>query len=409
MATTNWKRRILVYTLVFVGLIGLFTLLMTLAFCIPQNLIEWHVESSNYTFSIQSEWRTYFIFETNAARVDDGDDNIMINHALVADPDMNALEAAMSINGYSRYWHGYLVWLRPLLVLYDQGQLRYVYMMVFFMLLCMLFTSMTRHIKKGTGVPAAVALSIALSACYITIIPTCMQYTHVFLITFAACIILLRYYDRVNRNLPLFFMIVGMLTSFIDFLTAPLITLGIPLLMYLFIENHNSEAFSWKKRLWDIFICSALWAVGYIGCWACKWILSVLVLDSGEFGVAFGKISDWTSDMGAGSRWVAFDKNIRYYFFEQGIRIYLVFALPLAVLLWRIVFHRNRNWHKGLVYLPVGIYPYLWYLVINGHSHFHPFFSHRIQAITSLSIMMFLIDLALWDTKKEPFSQPDRL
>ncbi len=391
------KRRILTYAAVFFGLVLLFTTLMTLVFCIPEELLEWHVESSNYSFSVQFEWRTFFLFGTDAARVDNGDDRMMINHALKADPQMNALEAAMSINGYSRYWHGYLVWLRPLLVLYNLGQLRYFYMMVFFMLLCLTATSMAQRLKAG--LPAAIALTIAVSACYLTVIPTCMQYAHVFLITFVACIVLLRYYERIRRHLPLVFMIVGMLTSFIDFLTAPLLTLGIPLLICLFIENHQTETFDWKSRIWMIFSCSALWAIGYVGCWACKWILSVLILDSSELDMAAEKISAWTSEMGAGSRWVAIEKNFRFYFLEHGIRAYLVFALPALILAAKIIRHRNKAWYKGLVYLPVGLFPYLWYLVVNGHSHFHPFFSHRIQAITAFSLMLFLIDLAQWNGK----------
>ena len=401
----NLKRKIPVYAAVFFGLILLFTVLMTLVFCIPQNLLEWHVESSNYTYSIQKEWRTYFTFGTDAARVDDGDDNIMINHAIQADPQMNALEAAMSINGYSRYWHGYLVWLRPLLVLYTQGQLRYIYMMIFFMLFGLLFTTMALRLKKQTGVPAAIALSIALSACYLTIIPTCMQYVHVFLIAFVACIVFLRHPEWSKKHLPLLFMVIGMVTSFVDFLTAPLLTLGIPLLMHLFMENQEDGVFSWKERIWTIFICSALWGIGYLGCWAFKWILSTLVLGSNEFDMAAGKILGYTSKLDAESRWVAFEKNIRFYFFDQGVRIYLVFVVPAAALAVRIIRHRNRQWYKGLVYLPVCVFPYLWYLVANGHSHFHPFFSHRIQAITSFGLMLLLIDLAKWDEHgKEPQS-----
>lgn len=406
MKTESLRRKVMVCSAVFFGLIALFTLWMTLAFCIPESWIEWHVEEANYTYSIQKDWNTYFTFGTHAARVDDGDDNMMINHAIQADPEMNALEAAMSINGYSRYWHGYLTWLRPMLVLYTQGQLRYIYMMVFFMLFCMLLVSMALHIRRRAGIPAAVALSIALSACYLTIIPTCMQYTHVFLIAFIACIVLLRCYERVRNHLPLLFMVVGMLTSFIDFLTAPLLTLGIPLLMCLFIENHNVDAFSWKAQCRRIFVCSALWAIGYVGCWACKWILSTIVLGPGEMGVAAGKIADWTSEMGAESRWVAFDKNIRYYFREQGLRVYVVFAIPLAILLIRLIRCHNPLWRRGLVYLPVCIYPYLWYLVVNGHSHYHPFFSHRIQAITAFGVLLFLIDLACWDKKALPCAKP---
>lgn len=36
----------------------------------------------------------------------------------------NPLKAAMSINNYSRYWHGYQIFLRPLLIFINYGSIR---------------------------------------------------------------------------------------------------------------------------------------------------------------------------------------------------------------------------------------------------------------------------------------------
>lgn len=39
----------------------------------------------------------------------------------------NSLIAAISINGYPRYWHGYQIVLRPLLVFTSYGGIRQIY------------------------------------------------------------------------------------------------------------------------------------------------------------------------------------------------------------------------------------------------------------------------------------------
>ena len=370
---------------------------MTLSFCIPQEWIAYHVEFSNDIFGYEGEAPGYFIMGTRGAIFDTGDDNMMINHAISEDETMNPLEAAMSVNGYSRYWHGYLVWLRPLLILFQQWQIRYIYMMVFCMLFAWLLIRMAQTIPGGAGMPAAVALCVCFAAGYITVIPTCMQYAHVYFIAMIACIVLLRHRERLRPHLNLVFMVTGMVTSFVDFLTAPLLTLGVPLLVYLFADNQRETAVPLRSRMAEIVCCALLWGIGYVGCWAMKWAIGSAVLGQNIFKDAFDHIFGWTSDMDAGSRGVAFARNAEMYFLAQGKRVYIVFALPVAALLYRIVRHRNPQWRRALAYLLVGASPYLWYLVINGHSFYHPFFAHRIQTITALSICLFAIDAARWD------------
>ena len=63
-------------------------------------------------------------------------------------------------------------------------------------------------------------------------------------------IILLLYYDKIEENnleLDIFF-IIGSITSFLDLLTVPLISLGIPLTTYiLLIQNNKNQQLT--KRL----------------------------------------------------------------------------------------------------------------------------------------------------------------
>lgn len=60
-------------------------------------------------------------------------------------------------------------------------------------------------------------------------------------------------------------MIVGMITSYVDFLTAPLLTLGIPLVYLMLLQFREYREESYKKNLLTMLTASGLWGVGYLG------------------------------------------------------------------------------------------------------------------------------------------------
>ena len=123
------------YVLCCVALIAVFVLLMTLVYMIPNSKIEWHREYSLYVFyDIEETWESFgnlFGLHSQPGMMDNTTDRIMIREALIGDESMSALEAAIYMNGYTRYWHGYQVVLRPLLVLYQLHQIRYLNMFIF--------------------------------------------------------------------------------------------------------------------------------------------------------------------------------------------------------------------------------------------------------------------------------------
>lgn len=72
-------------------------------------------------------------------------------------------------------------------------------------------------------------------------------------------------YFQKHKLWPAFFMILGMAVSFLDFLTYPVLALGIPLVMYVIVRQ--------EAGILKIIGLSFSWAAGYIGFWSLKWIL----------------------------------------------------------------------------------------------------------------------------------------
>lgn len=141
------------YAVWFMAVLAAFVLLMTLAHCIPNSMVAYHQETSKTILSMESEWLWFGnFFGVDAGRLDNTTDNIMVDGVIIQDDGMSPLQAAMSVNGYSRYWHGYLVFLRPLMIWLNYWQIRYVNMFVFFLLVCAVFRLIGKRVGAGGSV-----------------------------------------------------------------------------------------------------------------------------------------------------------------------------------------------------------------------------------------------------------------
>lgn len=117
----------------YVILIAVFFLSMALVYCIPVSWIQGNVEKSLEVMETEGE-RPMYAFYRHSAIVDNHTDMLMYE-SLIANRDYyNPIQASVSINQYPRYWHGYQVVLRPLTVVFQVQELRYLGMLLFYLL-----------------------------------------------------------------------------------------------------------------------------------------------------------------------------------------------------------------------------------------------------------------------------------
>ena len=95
-----------------------------------------------------------------------------------------------------------------------------------------------------------------------------------FIIAISASIAILLKKD-LNKNIGVIFFIVGSVTSFMDLLTEPLITLGLPLIIYILLMQKQRT--SLKQDIISFIKLSILWGLGYALTWLMKWILVSLI------------------------------------------------------------------------------------------------------------------------------------
>ncbi|MBR5597715.1 MAG: hypothetical protein IKW30_09955 [Lachnospiraceae bacterium] len=395
------KQRIIKYCLTFLGMIILFILLLTLVYSIPNEVINNREQKAfDYIKEKEGFYPEYF-WETSAARLDNATDYTMIERNSSELLEDNPFISAMYAGDYSRYWHGYQVILRPLLRFFDYQHIRHITMIAFFLLLCVSFST----IHKKLGIPTALCYILSLCPLYLTVVSISLQFISVFVVMFMAIIYLMSFYNtNWLKDIFLFFMVIGMITNFVDFLTAPLLTLGIPLTLFLSLELQNKTTNTLFQILKKEIICVFSWFMGYGLCWGSKWVIASMFLEKNIILDAFNSIVLRTmgSDVESANRLEMLKMNLTNMFYSQGIKITVLYLSVIIIFLVLCILFHKKTCIKAVIFpfVFLSLLPYIWFFVLANHSYVHDWFTYRIQAITLCSILMMVSQLIDWDNIK---------
>ncbi|MDU1032943.1 hypothetical protein [Clostridium sp.] len=398
---------------IYVILIVSFVSMLILAYSIPNERISENVKESLVVLSKEGVYPRFFLND-EGSQLDNFTDTLMLNTAVYSDGD-NAVKSAMK-NGnaytdnqddneidelfaylnnekietseYGRYWHGYLVLLKPLLFFFNYSQIRYLNIFV----LVGLFISVNILIKNRIGTKYMIAFFISVMMSMFWIIPMSLQFSSIYYIMFLSLVFLLKNYDwlKEKKLIPYLFFVVGACTSFLDLLTAPLITLGILLVTYLLFEDEeNSIIYKVKEIICD----SIMWTMGYGLTWASKWILGSLILGKNILSEAINQAAYRTSSVYNGqniSLLEVIKKNMVLYFNETSIKILLLIGIVLIIML---LFKRIRFKYiiNKIPVLLLAAYPIIWFIVLSNHSDIHYWFTYRSLMISLYSIISLLL------------------
>lgn len=214
------------------------------------------------------------------------------------------------------------------------------------------------------------------------------------MVALAAMLLLLALTDWLKKGfrLSLFFTCVGCATSYVDLLTAPLITLGFPLTLLLCLCWRDGARIRAKKFL-TLCLC---WAVGYGGMWAAKWVLTALLMDPSIFLNAIDAIinrSSMLDESGAAFNYVdMLARNLRY--IKDSPLLYAVFALDALYLALAFVRRPSGSVVRGAVpFLAAALLPFVWYLLAGNHSYIHSFFTYRALGVTLFASSCLFVSL----------------
>lgn len=317
---------------------------------------------------------------------------------------LNAVTEDLPANQqYLRYWHGSITIIRPLLTLFSIRQI-YILNGIILLFLTAVFLIMT--IKQRLYAPA-IGMITALISTGCWFVPLSLEYMWTFKVMLIASIVALRISDSSKeKNYAVFFLLTGMITNWLDFLTTETVTLLIPLLIILWTKrtlSYDKDPAYGETWYSPVKICiesGIAWLVGYIGMWLSKWILSAIVLRENVIPYISEHISERLGgDVGislSGYLTGAITRNIGCLFpFGYGSAGFIIgLILPFAAAYLGFVYRRmDFNLKYVLLYAIVGIIPYVRYLILHNHSYIHFFFTYRAQAATVMAVVFMLSEL----------------
>lgn len=294
---------------------------------------------------------------------------------------------------YLRYWHGSNVIVRPLLAVLDIKQ---IYVLNAVVMGAFIIALLVILLKKKAFAPAA-GFAVGLLVTAVWFVPLSLEYTWTFLLMLlmsVICVILA--YKKCWTVFGVLFMVGGMLTNYLDFLTTETLTLTVPLLFVLWIRYHE-EACMRKELVTFTVTTTALWGAGYVGMWLAKWGLSAIVLGENVMPYISEHISErLNGNVGistAGCIIGAVLKNVSCLFsLEYGIGgAFAGIAGGILVLYIGYVYYDKKADKAMLpIYICIALIPYIRYMILHNHSYLHAFFTYRSQMATIMAVFWIL-------------------
>ncbi|MCC8162119.1 MAG: hypothetical protein LIO86_02865 [Lachnospiraceae bacterium] len=381
------------------------TLAMCLVYLLPVQPMQEHMTESLESFMEEGD-NPFLIEGLKGSSLDNTTDAIMLGTAVYQSDrpfyqsamlvawhlndleSMDALEEYLTEGNtegescYPRYWHGYLVLLKPLLLFLNFGQIRILNGVIMVILMA---TILWRLWRRGLW-RVMVAYVLSLLALYPMTIPYSLQFSTCFYVGNAALLLALLYFERWEERdaWPYFFLITGMCTSFVDFLTYPLYTFGMAFVLCMALRKDSA-----RGELRFLIRGGVAWCAGYLGMWAGKWCMATLLTEENVFADALVSVSARTA-------LEAYDEKISR--IMTVLRNFYMYAniwgilLTVAVIVWLCCSLRGQKLKSLLPQIwrlvAVACLPLLWYVLAANHSYIHYWYTFRDLAFSVFAISL---------------------
>lgn len=316
-----------------------------------------------------------------------------------------AIAGEESNSSYSRYWHGYLVFLKPLLLFLNVVQIRLLAQVSFFVLLSLVVDRLARHRDVGVGAGVILTASYCLfgAAQAAETLPVFPSFT----LSLAGCLWAI-HLSRIGVRTRIggvftewyilfcSFGVLGALTTYFDFLDNPVLTLGVPLALYLYLERYS---FSMGRLLKVGAAATVGWILGYSLLWLGKWLLAEAVAGIPSLSMAIDRvllrsgISD-PETPGATGALKAIAANISALGFMRYAHVLVGLCAFSGIGLFVVRMGPESGSMRSIAVtcfglLLVSLLPYIWYMAASNHSIVHAnLMAYRTQIVAFYSWAM---------------------
>ncbi len=414
-------RRILLYLKVFVLLVCIFLGFSLLSVLIPNEPVRKNIESSIKDVINQPDYPD-LIIKGDHHRLDYAMDGQISNIIYTID-NQEPLKSALlgrcrmedgpytsqwkhlSYNishnnlkpnvNYARYWHGNSFFFRIFYSFTDFNEIKWL----IFFITSVLMAAFTMVLYRETGGLKSMAMLAGLFFVNVYIMQFSMQMSPVLIISIIAGLFLISHMKRNKENTGLLFFITGAVTTYFDLLTAPLLTLGLPMLIWVSMIKEEGNL---KKDLvfgiQQLLAFGLLWSTGYLGAWVFKVLITIPVADFDIFSDVKNQFLLRSGSEGI-NRMSAIEANFNF------LPLVFMNLILLTLLIFSILYFKKKGITKAILYLAVAFVPYIWFYVTANHSYLHNWFTYRIQAIAISGVFLAFISLVDWERFSERWSK----
>ena len=399
-------------------------ILLVLVYCIPINRMEENIRESAAIF-VEEGMYPQKLNNNIDSRLDNWTDSMMLLTAVKENDGAPYISAALNsrnfISGknpcesliqiyaaknienlgsvkYGRYWNGYLLLLKPLLLLFDYGEIRYINMFVQVMLFALVAALLGKR-KRGIYI-----LPLILFWLFLNPISTMLsiQFSIIVLIVFVQMIVLLIFEDKFCEKsflLVMNFFMLGCVVNYFDLLTYPLVALGVPLAYWL-----NACVLKKGEKVIRIIgyvtkYCIA-WACGYGSMWMSKWLLGSFITGENILSEAINQAAVRTGNTAAQDEFVFTELMGRLFYASNKLVILIAAACMVASVLYGIKKKVKISVNSIIVCVVIGAMPFVWYAVLSNHSWIHFWFAYRELAIFINALLMMVVGLIQNNTER---------
>lgn len=331
---------------------------------------------------------------------------------------------------YLRYWHGSAGVMRVLHTFFNIKQIYILHGVLFVILFAVLVFLLVRlHCTLY-----AVLLGLSLVTVSFWYVPFSLEYTWSFLCMFVFSIAAVIMTGKGKEtNIGILFMLSGMVTIFLDFLTTETVSLMIPLMLTLILRRKRAygelsksvkdkagkqikkmdkgslSQYNIKTEILYSVKAAILWGIGYVGMWVMKWITASVVMGENVMPYVTEHIEErLAGDLGDrtifGYLWLAIKRNVTCVFpLDYGLTGAIIAGVLFVIILYfTYVYHKKKiDWKYIIFFLVLGLVPYLRILVMRNHSVLHYFFVHRALMISVFAFFVSVVEVKEYKKNKK--------
>ena len=398
------------------GVVGL--MLLAGAFLLPTERIRTHVENS---IGILTQETDYFSVTKSilGSRLDNYTDALYLNQALIGRKDIGLREGILGgniylvegdlspvnnlsevlkhpenatiVSTYSRFFNGYEVAVKVMLLFTDYSGIRQFNLLLEFFLLLFLCYLMFKRNLTDYILPVIIALmfinplTVALN----------MVFSGFYYCMIIPCIIILSYNEKLvaSGKYWVFFEIVGACSFYFNMNYFQLVTFGVPLIFYFLINGFPKRT---QNLLKTVALFFSAWFIGYAGMMVFKWVVYAIAIKPDIFSEMFNAImfrfstNDGTGDI---SRLKAIETNI--WVATRDLWWYLIEAAFVLSLFVKYFAKRKGALHisasDAVFMIIMALLPLARYFIYANHVYLHAWVTYRILLLPVITFNVLIV------------------